>query len=331
MSSAAIYGVGFYVPRKVLSNADFARTLDTSDEWIMQRTGIRERRIAAPDEATSDMCVQAGRAAIKAARIAPEDLDLIVVGTITPDQPCPSTACFVQQKLGLGHREIPAFDLSAACTGFLYGLSIAHACIGSGQAQRVLVIGSETNSRISDYTDRRTCILFGDGAGAMVLGPPRTNGPSHPLLSTRLYSDGRQAHLIRIPGGGSARPASIETCEKKLHYIGLDGREVFRFGVTKAVQLIKDALARHNLKREDIGAIVPHQANSRIIESAAERLGLPLDLFVMNIERYGNTSAASVPIALQEADEAGRLPKGKVVIMLAFGAGMTWGSAVAQW
>ena len=331
MGSAAIYGTGAYTPAKSLTNEDFARTLDTSDEWITTRTGIKSRRIAAPEEATSDLCANAARAAIDSAGIKASDIDLIIVGTITPDYPFPSTACVLQDKLGIAEKNIGAFDLSAACSGFIYGMSTAQAYINSGMAKNVLVVGAEIISRLIDYTDRSTCILFGDGAGAVVMGPTRNDGPSHEVLSTKIYADGRGAKLLHIPAGGSRRPASRVTCDEKQHYVQLDGREVFRFGVITAVDLIKDAMARHNLKKEDIGAIVPHQANIRIIESAAERLELPLDLFITNIASYGNTSAASVPIALDEASRNGRLPKGKPIIMLAFGAGLTWTSAVLQW
>lgn len=327
----AIYGVGAYTPQKVLSNLDFCRTLDTSDEWITSRTGIKERRIADPAEATSDLCLIAARAAIKDAQIKLEQIDLIIVATITPDFPFPSSACLLQQKLGLAELKIPAFDLSAACSGFIYGLSVAQAYISSGIARHVLVVGAEILSRLIDYTDRGTCILFGDGAGAVVLGPDRQDGPSHPLLSIKMYADGRGAHMLHVPAGGSACPASQATLEEKKHYVRIDGQEVFRFGVTTVVDLIRDAMDRHQLKREDLGAIIPHQANIRIIKSAAERLELPLDLFVTNIERYGNTSAASVPIALDEASHSGRLPKGKPIILLAFGAGLTWASTVVRW
>jgi len=331
LQSAAIYGTGAYTPRKVLTNADFAKTLDTSDEWITSRTGIKERRIAAPEEATSDLCYKAAVAAIDNAGLKPSDLDMIIIGTISADFPFPSAACVLQQKLGISEKHISAFDISAACSGFIYGLSTAQAFIGCGMVKRVLVIGAEVLSRMVDYTDRATCILFGDGAGATVLGPVRDNAPSHKLLSTRIYADGSGVPMLCLPAGGSARPASHATIDEKLHYVRLDGREVFRFGVMTVVDLINDAMKRHNLKKEDIGAIVPHQANMRIIESAAERLELPLDLFITNIEKYGNTSAASVPIALDEANRAGRLPKGKPVIMLAFGAGLTWSSAVLEW
>ena len=328
---AAIYGTGSYAPAKILSNDDFARTLDTNDEWITSRTGIKERRIAAPGEATSDMCLHAAKAALQNSNLSADELDLIIVGTITPDYPFPSAACILQQKLGIAGKHIPAFDISAACSGFIYGMSVAEAFIRSGMARRVLIVGAEVLSNIVDYTDRATCILFGDAAGAVVMGPERSNGPSHTVLSTTMYADGEGAMLLHVAAGGSLRPASVATINEKQHYIRLGGREVFRFGVTVAVDMIKEAMERHNLKAEDIGAIVPHQANIRIIESAAERLNLPLSLFVTNIERYGNTSAASVPLALDEVSRAGKLPPGKPVIMLAFGAGLTWTSAVVRW
>jgi 3-oxoacyl-[acyl-carrier-protein] synthase III len=331
LQSAAIYGTGGYTPRKILSNADFAKTLDTSDEWITSRTGIKERRIAAAGENTSHLCFNAAKAAIENAGITADQIDMIIIGTITPDHPFPSAACLLQEKLGLAEKSIPAFDLSAACSGFLYGLSTAQAYIASGMARCILVVGAEVLSRIIDFTDRSTCILFGDGAGAAIVGPVRTNGPSHKLLSTKIYADGRGASMLKMQAGGSALPPSHSTIDEKQHYVRLDGREVFRFGVTIAVDLIKDAMERHNLKKEDIGAIVPHQANIRIIESAADRLALPLNLFVTNIDKYGNTSAASVPIALDEASRAGKLPKGKPIITLAFGAGLTWSSAVFEW
>ena len=329
--SAAIYGTGGYAPPKVMSNADFARTLDTSDEWITSRTGIKERRIAEPGVATSDLCFPAAKAALENANVAADELDMIIVGTITPDYPFPSTACVLQEKLGISGKKIPAFDLAAACSGFLYGVSTAQAFIQTGVAKRVLIVGAEVLSSILDYTDRSTCILFGDGAGAVVMGPPRTDGPSHTILSTKMYSDGSGASMLHMPAGGSLRPASLTTLNEKQHFVRLDGREVFRFGITIAVELITEAMQRHGLKAEDIGAIIPHQANIRIIEAAAERLKLPLSLFMTNLDRYGNTSAGSVPLALDEANRTGRIPAGKPVIMLAFGAGLTWTNAVVQW
>jgi len=328
---AAIYGTGAYAPEKKLTNHDFAKSLETSDEWITSRTGIRERRIAAPEQATSDLCLKAAVLALQDAGVSAAELDLIIVGTITPDYPFPSTACVLQHKLGIADKKIGAFDISAACSGFIYSMSTAQAFITSGMYRRVLIVGAEIISRLVDYSDRSTCILFGDGAGAMVLGPPEEKPGSHTILSSRIYADGAGAKMLHIPAGGSLRPASRATLEEKQHFVRLDGRDVFRFGVLTAVDLIRDAMERHGLKREDIGAIVPHQANIRIIESAAERLELPLNLFITNLQKYGNTSAASVPMALDEASRAGRLPKGKPIIMIAFGAGLTWTSAVVQW
>ena len=331
LQTAAIYGTGAYVPEKVLSNDDFAKTLDTSDEWITSRTGIKQRHIAADGEFTSDLCVHASRAALDNAGVAAEEIDLILLGTITPDYPFPSTACIVQDKLGLSKAKIGAFDLSAACSGFGYGLATAQAYIASGMAKRVLVIGAEVLSRIMDYTDRTTCILFGDGAGAAVVGPSRTDGPSHTILSTRMHADGSGAGLLYMPAGGSVTPATLATVAENMHKLRMGGRDVFRFGVTAVIDIISDAMARHNLSIDDIGAIIPHQANIRIIEAAVERLKLPMDKFIMNLQNYGNTSAASIPIALDEASRAGRIPAGKPVILAAFGAGLTWSSTVLQW
>jgi 3-oxoacyl-[acyl-carrier-protein] synthase-3 len=328
---AAIYGTGSYAPPRVLTNNDFAKTLDTSDEWITTRTGIKERRQADPNQVTSDLCLEASLAALENAKVAPNELDLIIVGTVTSDYPFPSTACVLQNKLGVSEKAFGAFDLSAACSGFIYGMSTAQAYIRSGMAKRVLVVGAEVLSRILDYTDRGSCILFGDGAGAVVLGPARNDGPSHTILSTTLHADGRGAPLLHIPAGGSRCPTNAGTVAEKQHFVRLDGKEIFRFGITTAVELIRDAMERHNLKLNDLGAIIPHQANIRIIESVAERLQIPMDMFITNIDRYGNTSAASVPLALDEANRAGRLPRGKPIIMLAFGAGLTWTSAVVQW
>ncbi|HLX60973.1 MAG TPA: beta-ketoacyl-ACP synthase III [Planctomycetota bacterium] len=328
---SAIYGTGAYVPKKVLPNEYFAKTLDTSDEWITTRTGIRRRHIAADDQATSDLCLHAAKAALDDSKVPAGELDLILVGTITPDYEFPSTACLLQDKLGLSHTHIGAFDLSAACSGFGYGLATAQAYIGSGMAKRVLVVGAEILSRLLDWSDRTTCILFGDGAGAAVVGPARNDGASHTILSTRMHADGSRAMLLSVPAGGSARPTSAATVAEKMHYLRMGGREVFRFGVTAVIDMLSDVMERHKLSVEDIGAIIPHQANIRIIESAIERLKIPMDLFVMNLHEYGNTSAASIPMALDEASRAGRLTKGKYVILVAFGAGLTWSSTVLQW
>jgi 3-oxoacyl-[acyl-carrier-protein] synthase-3 len=331
LQTAAIYGTGAYVPQKVLTNDDFAKTLDTSDEWITTRTGIKRRHIAADTEATSDLCLHAARAALENAQVAAEEIDLILIGTITPDFPFPSTACVLQNKLGIAKIQMGAFDLSAACSGFGYGLSTAQAYIASGMAKRVLVVGAEILSRIMDYTDRTTCILFGDGAGAAVVGPARTDGPSHSILSTRIHADGSGVNMLYIPAGGSALPTTPATLAENQHKLRMGGREVFRFGVTTVIDMLTDAMARHNLTIDDVGAIIPHQANIRIIEAATERLKMPMDKFIMNLHNYGNTSAASIPMALDEANRGGRLPAGKPVILAAFGAGLTWSSTVLQW
>jgi 3-oxoacyl-[acyl-carrier-protein] synthase-3 len=330
---AAIYGTGAYAPPRVLANDDFATIykLDTGDEWITSRTGIKRRHIADATAVTSDLCLHASRAAFENAQVKPEEIDLIVVGTISPDYPFPSTACVLQHKLGLAESHIPAFDLSAACSGFGYGLSVAQAFVLSGQARRVLVVGAEILSRIMDFTDRGTCILFGDGAGAAIVGPARTAGTSHSIVETKLHSDGAGAGLLNMPAGGTARPTSAETVAEKLHYLRMGGREVFRFGVQVMIDTLKDIFERHRLTAADVGAIIPHHANIRIIEAAAERLNLPMELFLMNLEEYGNTSAASIPMALDFASRAGKLRPGKPVILLGFGAGLTWASAVLEW
>lgn len=331
LQTAAIYGTGAYVPRKVLTNDDFAKTLETSDEWITTRTGIKRRRIAAENETTSDLCLHAARAALENSGVAAGELDMILVGTITPDYPFPSTACVLQHKLGLSEKHVGAFDVSAACSGFGYGLATAQAYVASGMCKRVLVVGAEVLSRIMDYTDRTTCILFGDGAGAAIVGPARADGPSHAILSTRMNADGSGTGLLYMPAGGSASPTSTATVAENQHKLRMGGREVFRFGVTVVIDMLTEVMTRHNLTIDDIGAIVPHQANIRIIEAATERLKIPMDKFVMNLENYGNTSAASIPMALDEANRGGRLPVGKPVILLAFGAGLTWSSTVLQW
>ena len=331
LQRAAIYGIGAYVPQKKLTNGDFVRTLDTSDEWITTRTGIKERRIAAPGEVTTDLAAKAARAALENAHVSTEEIDLILVATVTPDYIFPASACILQAKLGLAQKDIPALDLNAACSGFIYGLSVAQAYLVSGMARRVLVVGAEILSRITDYTDRSSCILFGDGAGAALLGPCRAEAPCHPLLSSRIHADGRRGTALLLPAGGSARPASHATVDERQHFMHLDGREVFRFAITKLEDLIKEAMERHELKAKDVGAIIPHQANLRIVEAAAKRLDLPLELFLTNIHKYGNTSSASIPIALDEFGRAGILPRGKPIILVAFGGGLTWASAVVEW
>ena len=321
-----IAGTGSHVPERVVKNSYFEKIVDTSDEWIVQRTGIRERRFLAPEQATSDMAVIAGRRALENARVAPEDLDLIVLGTVTPDQPLPATSALVQDRLGA--KRASAFDCNSACTGFLTATSIAESYIASGKARRVLAIGAESLSRIIDMQDRSSCILFGDAAGAAVFAPWDECRQGE-ILKTHLGADGSGYGLIGIRAGGSRKPASHETVEAREHYMRLNGREVFRFAVTRMGDMIAEMLDGHTY--DDLCLVVPHQVNRRIIDSALERLGWSDEKVMVNIQSYGNTSAATVPVALDEARRAGRLEKGKLVILVAFGAGLTWGGTLIRW
>ena len=323
---AAIIGIGSYLPEKVLSNTDFEKFLDTSDEWITTRTGIKQRRVAADTESTMDLATNAARKAIEDARIDPNLIELIVVSTFTPDMPLPSTACFVQQKLGL--KNCAAFDIAAACSGFIYGLTTGSQFIRSGQYKNVLVIGAESITRVTDYKDRGSCILFGDGAGAVVLSA--TTEPGRGVRYTKLAADGDGWNLLYIPGGGSKTPASAQTVENRDHYIKLNGREVYKFAVHKMQMLIEDAMEQCKLTVEDIAMVVPHQVNQRIIDSACSHCGFPVEKVFINIDRTGNTSAASIPIALDEAKRTGKIKAGDTILMVAFGAGLTWGSAVVK-
>jgi 3-oxoacyl-[acyl-carrier-protein] synthase-3 len=320
----ALRGTGSCLPVRVMPNAEFARTLDTSDEWIQSRTGIRERRIAGPGETTASMGLAAARQALERADLSPLDLDLIVCATITPEMMFPSTACFIQA--GLGCRPIAAFDVLAACSGFVYALAVGSQFIRTGAYRNVLVLGAETLSRIVDYTDRGTCILFGDGAGAAVLSPTRE--PGRGLRYFRLYADGSHPELLCLPGGGSRYPTSPQTIAEKMHYMKLNGREVYKFAVTRFQELIQEALADCRLTADDIALVIPHQVNQRIIDSAVRHMAFPPEKVMGNLDRYGNTSAASVPIALDEALRTGRLRAGDTVLLVAFGGGFTWASAV---
>ncbi|MCZ7644168.1 MAG: ketoacyl-ACP synthase III [Planctomycetota bacterium] len=328
---AALLGLGSFVPAKKLTNADFEKMLDTSDEWITSRTGIKSRHIATLEETTSDLCVPAAKAALADAGIPASEIDLVIVCTLTPDYMMPSTACVLQNKLDLSGRGVPAFDLNAACSGFLYGLSTAKAHVESGQARNVLVCGVEILSRVLDYKDRSTSILFGDGAGAAVIGRQRADGSGHAIREVNLWADGTDFQHIIIRAGGTVHPTTEKTVQENMHCVQVAGREVFRFAVTKMVEMIQSMMERHKLDASAIGKIIPHQANYRILESACERLNLPMDLFVTNLAEYGNTSAASVPLALDEAYRGGQIPKGKPVLLAAFGAGLTWASAVIDW
>jgi 3-oxoacyl-[acyl-carrier-protein] synthase-3 len=321
-----IAGTGSYVPERVVPNEEFEKFLDTSNEWIVQRTGIRERRFVADGESTSDMCVAAGHKALAAAGISPDELDMIIVGTLTPDQPLPSTACLVQDRLGASRAG--AFDCAAACTGFITALSIGESFVAAGRARRVLVLGAEVLSRYLDFTDRTSCILFGDAAGAAVVMPHDECGQGE-ILNSVLGADGSGFDFIHIPGGGSANPASHQTVDNGDHYIHLRGREVFRFAVKHMSELIRQMLEGYD--PDELGLIIPHQVNRRIIDAALERLGMTDEKVVVNIQHYANTSAATVPVALDEAVQQGRLEKGKLVVLVAFGAGLTWGASLVRW
>jgi 3-oxoacyl-[acyl-carrier-protein] synthase-3 len=324
--TCSISGVGSYVPARILSNADLERMVDTSDDWITSRTGIKERRLAAKNEFTSDLAAQAALRAMQRAGVTAEQIDLIIVATITPDMPFPSTACLVQRKIG-AHRAA-AFDLEAACSGFIYGLEVAQQFIMSRTYDTVLVIGAEKLSSIVDWKDRNTCVLFGDGAGAAVL----QNRPNaHGLLTAVMGADGRKANLLFMAGGGSRCPATAESVASGMHYLRMEGRETFKNAVQAMQTAAEEALRRCEIDITRIKCIIPHQANRRIIDAVLDRLGgTPEQLFV-NLHKYGNTSAASVAIALDEAVSSGRIQRGDLILMVVFGAGLTWGAAVVEW
>ncbi len=321
-----IYGTGSYVPQEVLTNEHFASYLDTNDEWIVSRTGIRERRRAAPDEYTSTMSIRAARSALDDAGLTVSDIDLIIVATATPDSPLPSAAAAVQA--GLGAKNIPCFDISAACAGFVYGSTVASGFLASGIYQRVLVIGAETLTRLADPQDRSMIVLFGDAAGAAILGPSKNEDQG--ILYSELGCDGTKADLIWTPAGGSRLPASETTVAERLHFMRMRGREVYKFAVTKMQELIDRALTSTGLSPDDLKLIIPHQSNLRIIESVRERLGLPREKVSVSIDRYGNTSAASVIMSLDEGRRDGTLQAGDLVMLIAIGAGLTWGTMVVR-
>ena len=326
MTQAAVAGWGTAIPDGVVTNADFEARLDTTDEWIVERTGIRERRAVGAGESTATLGIGAGAAALKDAGLTPDDVDLLIVATATPEQPLPSTAAFVQDGLGM---RCGAFDVSAACAGFVYGMVVAASMIGTGGVRRVLVVGSETLTRIVDPEDRATAVLFGDGAGAAVLEGVDDGGPG--LLSWDLGCDGSAADLLEIPAGGSRQPTTAETVAARDHYLKMRGSEVFRRAVRAVVDSARLTLERADVSASDVAVFVPHQANRRIIEAASRQLGFSADQTVLNIDRYGNTSAASIPIALAEAATDGRIADGDLVLLSGFGAGMTWASALVRW
>jgi 3-oxoacyl-[acyl-carrier-protein] synthase-3 len=324
---AQISGWGMYVPERVLTNDDLARVVDTTDEWIVSRTGIRERHVVSDErETTATMAVRAARAALLVANLAPNQIDLVIVATTMPDHPFPATACLVQDALGAARAG--AFDLSAACSGFIYGLSMASGLIRSGGANHVLVIGSETLSRLLDWTDRNTCVLFGDGAGAVVLSATTERCG---VLATELGSDGSGGELLIVRAGGSRAPASHETISRGDHFLKMNGREVFRFAATIMPKAAEAVVRKAGWQLADLSLVIPHQANIRIIESSIKRLGLPTEKFFVNLDRYGNTSAASIPIALCEAATQGRVHPGDKLVLVGFGAGLTWAAAAIEW
>lgn len=326
MRNVGIIGTGAYLPERRLTNFDLEKIVDTSDEWITSRTGIKERRIAADDEASSDLAVKAAKQAMANAGITAEQVDLIIVATVTPDMSFPATACLVQEQIGA--PKAATFDLSAACTGFIYGISTAAQFIATGTYEHALVIGVECLSRIVDWTDRNTCVLFGDGAGAAVLGPVKEG---YGFQSFELGGDGSGKDLLKIAAGGSRLPASENTVANSLHTLYMNGREVFKFAVRVMTSASDVALEKANLSFEDIDLFVPHQANSRIIEAAMKRYGLPDEKVVVNLDRYGNMSSASIPVALHEAIEEGRVTDGDTLVLCGFGGGLTWGATVLNW
>ncbi len=325
-TNSKITGTGSFAPPRILTNYDLEKMVETSDEWIIARTGIRERRIAEDGTGPSDLAFEASKIALKEAGVEPEQIDLILLGTVTPDYPLPSTACILQDKLKAKNAAV--LDIVAACSGFIYGLSIASAFIAIGQYKNVLVIGVETLSKIVNWEDRNTCVLFGDGAGAAVVSATEEEGG---ILGTFLSGDGSLANLLHIPVGGAKAPLTNENIHLKQHYISMQGSEVFKSAVRAMEDAAEHIIQKVGLSSEQIDLLIPHQANIRIIEALAKRLKLPMDKVYVNIDRYGNTSAASVPIALDEARRKGLIKKGSNTVLVAFGAGFTWGSAVIRW
>jgi 3-oxoacyl-[acyl-carrier-protein] synthase-3 len=328
LPKAKITALGCYTPPKVLTNADLERMVDTNDQWIQERTGIRERHIAEPGMATSDMAIEAARCALVQRGVDPAEVNAIIICTVTPDMFFPSTACLVQH--GLGARGAWGFDLIAACSGFVYGLTTGAHLVGGGAHQKVLVIGSDTMSRIIDYSDRATCVLFGDGAGAMLL-EPAVDGDDCGFIDFMGEVDGSGGDFLKMPAGGSRMPASQETVAKRLHFVHQDGGQVFKYAVRKMFETGRDLLERNQLSVDDISIMIPHQANRRIITAAAERLGLPMDKVLVNIDRYGNTTAGTIPLATRDAIAQGRLKKGDIVLFAAVGAGYTVGASLWRW
>ncbi|MGB2952961.1 MAG: beta-ketoacyl-ACP synthase III [Gaiellaceae bacterium] len=321
----AITGIGAYAPERVLTNAELATMVETSDEWIVERTGIRERRIAAPEEALSDLCLPAAEQALEQAGVEAKDLELIIVATVTPDMAFPATAAILADQLAA--PDAAAYDLSAGCTGFMYAIAQAYGMLAGGLADNALVVGGDVLSKIMDWTDRRTCIVFGDGAGAVMLERARDGG----FLGFELGTDGSGGSQLYLPAGGSRAPASAETVAQKQHFVQMNGREVFKFATRILISSAKKVLEECGRNVDDIDVYVPHQANVRIIDYAAGKLGIPKEKIVVNVDRYGNTSSGSIPLALADAQAEGRLEDGRLVLMTGMGAGLTWGSSLIEW
>ncbi len=326
LRSVSIIGTGSYLPKRVLTNADLAKVMDTSDEWITTRTGIKERHIAAADQATSDLAAEAARRALRQAGLAADDLDMIIVATVTPDMFFPSTACFVQKALGAGRAV--CFDLEAACSGFLFAMETARQYVGSGAITTALVIGADKLSSITDWEDRSTCVLFGDGAGAAIV---RSRPGVRGIISTAMASDGNLGHLLMMPGGGSRNPATEQTVKDRLHFLKMAGKEVFKSAVGSMVSAAKEALKKAGMTIDDVDCVIPHQANMRIINAVGDRLGSAPEKYYINLDRTGNMSAASIPVAFDEAIRTGFVKDGAVVLMVAFGGGFTSGATLLEW
>jgi 3-oxoacyl-[acyl-carrier-protein] synthase-3 len=322
---AVIKGMGMAVPKRVMPNAEFEKLVDTSDEWITQRTGVRQRCVVGEGESTATLGAAAAKNALADAGLAASDLDLIICSTISPEMIFPATACFIQSAIGAVN--VPAFDISAACSGFLYSMTVANQFIQSGMYKRIMIIGADSLSRFTDYTDRGSCILFGDGAGAAIL---EASTEDRGVLYNVLHADGAGWDFIHVPGGGSRTPATHQSVDDRAHFIKLKGRDVYKFAVDKMQWLLADCMAKCNLGVDDVDLVVPHQVNSRIVASATEKLNFPADKVFMNIAKYGNTSAASIPMALTEARQAGLAKEGSTVLLVAFGAGLTWAGAVVR-
>lgn len=327
--TCSIIGTGSHMPERVMTNDDLAKIVDTSDEWITTRTGIRERRIAADGEATSDLASAAARNALAMAGVKPDELDLIIVATVTPDMFFPSTACVVQKKLGA--KNAVCFDISAACSGFLFALQTARHYLNGGPRKTALVIGAEKLSSLINWQDRNTCVLFGDGAGAVVLRSEESELVHGQVLSSVMGCDGTLTDLLKVPGGGSALPITAENAASRPNTIHMEGRETFKHAVTRMCQASEQALEEAGLTSADVSLVIPHQANARIISVIAERLGVPDERMFMNLDKYGNTSAATIPVALDEVNRSGRIKRGDVLLMVAFGGGFTWASTVIRW